>query len=189
MGNRFDDVDNSLSTLSEELSTNTNSIISSIGTKASEIQTSLSKIEENLSTVMTNVESNLSGVASTVESNLAGLIEAKHSSLTEDITAISTKIGTKDDTKTEETLFGKTALLLEKVQNVGNMVYKVYTGTVSANDKLDEVLVNTNINALDDTATAYITSKFNEYRNAPSGDKSYIIEELVTWLKDNGYAK
>ena len=69
------------------------------------------------------------------------------------------------------------------------MVYKVYTGTVSANEKLDEVLVNTNINALDDTAIAYITSKFNEYRNAPSGDKSYIIEELVTWLKDNGYAK
>ena len=106
-----------------------------------------------------------------------------------DIADISTKIGTKDDAKTEETLFGKTALLLEKVQNVGNMVYKVYTGTVSANDKLDEVLVNTNINALDDTATAYITSKFNEYRNAPSGDKSYIIEELVTWLRDNGYAK
>ena len=189
MKDRFDSVDDSLNTLSDDLMNDTNFIISSISTKSSEIQTSLNAVEKNLSSVMTNVESNLSGVSINIESNLAKLIETKHDSLTKDITAISTKVGTSLDTKDEETLFGKTALLLEKIENVKTTIDNVYDNTVSANNKLDTVLANTNIKSLDETAINYITNKCQEYKDSTDENKSSIITELVTWLKENNYTK
>ena len=189
---RFNDVDSKL----ETLETGETDLSTLVSTKASEIQTTLSTISgkvDDVSTQITTAESAAETAMGNVTTSINDLTTAVAGNTTAietvngSVTALSTVLGTATDATDATTLFGKTNLVISKLEGLETTLGDINTGVTNANTKLDALQTAVaGIQTVKPITDSVITQAYN---NSGYGNTQTRITNAINWLISNGYAR